>query len=144
MSSNENKLHKTSESVETFLKAISDEQRRTDAMTLCGVLEKMTGKKPEIWGYGIVGFGNYHYKYESGREGDSSVIGFAPRKQNLVLYIVNGYHDYGPLLQKLGKHKIGKSCLYINRLSDIDMPVLNELMQQSLAHMKKTYQTDLE
>jgi hypothetical protein len=140
----ENKLQKISGSVEEFLDNIADEQQRADAKTLCLLMEKMTGKKPEMWGYSIIGFGNYHYKYESGREGDSGVIGFSPRKNNLVLYIVNGYEDYGPLLEKLGKHSIGKSCLYIKRLSDVDMSVLQEMLKRSIEHMKRTYQTDLD
>lgn len=143
MATNENKLQKTTDSVEKFLDSIEDDGRKADARTLCDMMAKLTGKKADMWGYGIIGFGNYHYKYESGREGDSGVIGFAPRKANLVLYIVNGYDEYGDLLKELGKHKIGKSCLYINHLSDIDMKVLEEMMRDSIAYMKKTYKTDL-
>lgn len=144
MSQAENKFQKIGGSVEDFLNTIADEQRKADAKTLCQLMEKLTNKKPEMWGYSIIGFGNYHYKYESGREGDSGVIGFAPRKDKLVLYIVNGYDDYGPLLQKLGKHLIGKSCLYIKRLSDVDMSVLEEMMRRSIKYMKAKYQTDLD
>lgn len=144
MSTTENKLQKIKQGVEDFLNSLPDEKQKADAKALCAAMEELTGKKPEMWGYSIVGFGNYHYKYESGREGDAGVIGFAPRKHSLVLYIVDGYDDYGLLLDKLGKHKIGKSCLYINKLSDIDMDVLKEMMKQSIAHLKKKYPTDLE
>lgn len=135
----ENKTKKTDASVAAFLDAIPDEQRRADAKTIAKLMEKLTGEKPAMWGSSIVGFGSYHYKYESGREGDAGLIGFSPRKAQLVLYIVNGYEEYGPMLKKLGKHSIGKSCLYIKRLSDIDMDVLTQMMKDSIKHMRATY-----
>lgn len=143
MANAENKLQKIGGSVDDFLNSVTDMQQKTDAKTLRKLMEKLTGKKAELWSYGIVGCGNYHYKYDSGREGAAGVVGFSPRKENIVLYIVNGYDDYGPLLDKLGKHKIGKSCLYIKRLSDIDMSVLQELMRRSINYMKEHYVTDL-
>lgn len=141
---NENKTQKTNQSVEVFLNAIADSQQQADAKVLSALMEEITGKKPYMYGSSIVGFGSYHYKYESGREGDAPAIGFSPRKQNLVLYIVEGYEDYGPLLEKLGKHSIGKSCLYIKRLSDIDLGVLKEMIQRSVASVKAHFPTDLQ
>ncbi len=91
-----------------------------------------------MWGSSIVGFGNYHYKYESGREGDWFLTGFSPRKQNLTLYIMPGFAQYDELMKKLGKHKTGKSCLYIKSLEDINLPTLKQLIQQSVKHMTKT------
>ena len=93
-----------------------------------------------MWGTSIVGFGSYHYKYESGREGDMPLIGFSPRKQNLTLYIMPGFDEYGELLEQLGKHKTGKACLYINKTDDVDMEVLGKLVKHSYEHMKETNQ----
>ena len=143
MTKTQNKLQKTGESVDKFIDSIADLEQRADTKTICALMEKLTGKKAEMWGYSIIGFGNYHYKYESGREGDVGVIGMAPRKNQIVLYIVNGYDNYGHLLDKLGKYSIGKTCLYIKRLSDIDLKVLEEMMKLSIKYMKSTYQTDL-
>nr|MCU0240050.1 DUF1801 domain-containing protein [Pyrinomonadaceae bacterium] len=94
---------------------------------------------PKMWGTSIVGFDQYHYKYESGREGDMCRIGFSPRKQNIVLYIVDGFEKYEDLMSKLGKHKTGKSCLYINKLSDIDERILNTLIELSVKHFNDKY-----
>jgi hypothetical protein len=102
-------------------------------------MAKATGKKPKMWGPSIVGFDQYHYKYESGREGDMCRIGFSPRKQNLTVYIVDGFEKYENLMSKLGKHKIGKSCLYIKRLSDVDENILNELIKLSVKHFNDKY-----
>lgn len=98
-------------------------------------MQEVTGAEPRLWGSSIVGFGDYHYKYESGREGDWFVTGFSPRKQNLTLYIMAGFDNYDQLLSRLGKYKTGKSCLYINKLDDVDLDVLKELVAQSAAHM---------
>ncbi|MCB0737693.1 MAG: DUF1801 domain-containing protein, partial [Bacteroidetes bacterium] len=103
------------------------------------LMGRITSKDPVMWGSSIVGFDQYHYKYESGREGDFFVLGFSPRKQNLTLYIMDGSAKYDDLLTDLGKHKTGKSCLYIKRLSDINLPVLNELLERSFAHFKAKY-----
>jgi hypothetical protein len=99
-------------------------------------MEKLTGEPAKLWETSIVGFGSYHYKYATGREGDCMLTAFSPRKQNLTLYIMSGFSRYDELLTKLGKHKIGKSCLYVKRLSDIDMVVLEELIKASIKHME--------
>jgi hypothetical protein len=127
------------ESVETFLNSIDNEQKRNDAYTLLSLMKDISGEKPLIWGESIIGFGTYHYKYESGREGDWFLTGFSPRKNNFSIYIMPGFGKYDRLMDKLGKHKTGKSCLYINRLSDIDIEVLNQLIRESLKYMKQKY-----
>ena len=101
------------------------------------ILEEVTGENAQMWGDSIVGFGSYHYKYESGREGDWFVTGFSPRKQNLTLYIMSGFDEYDQLLSKLGKHTTGKACLYIKKIEDVDVDVLKELVQKSVKHMEK-------
>ena len=98
------------------------------------MMKKITGKKPKLWDSNIVGFGSYHYKYASGREGDWFLTGFSPRKQALTLYIMPGFGDYGPLMKKLGKYKTGKSCLYIKKLEDVDQKTLKELIAKSVRH----------
>jgi hypothetical protein len=107
------KTKRTDQSVEAFLGSIADEKKRRDAFVILDIMQKATRAKPKMWGSSIVGFGDYHFKYESGREGDWFVAGFSPRKQSLTLYIVPGFEQYGALLKKLGKHKTGKSCLYV-------------------------------
>lgn len=134
----ENKTKANEKSVQDFLEGVADEQKRQDSFALLQLLQDVTGLEPKMWGDTIVGFGKYHYKYDSGREGDSFLAGFSPRKQNLTLYIMAGFEEYDTLLGKLGKHKTGKSCLYVNRLKDIDLRVLRELVQQSFDHMRKT------
>lgn len=131
------KTKKNDASVEDFLAGITPEKKRKDALAICELMRKVTKSEPKMWGTSIVGFGSYHYKYESGREGDWFLTGFSPRKQNLTLYIMPGFAKYDALLSKLGKHKTGKSCLYINSLDDIDLPTLRELVQQSVTAMKK-------
>lgn len=123
-------------SVETFLESVG-EARRQDCRTLVRIMKKVTKAEPVMWGRGIIGFGSYHYKYESGREGDWFLAGFSPRKQDLTLYIMAGFDRYQELLGKLGKHKTGQSCLYVKRLADIDLKVLEELVSASVTHMKK-------
>jgi hypothetical protein len=118
------KTKKTKASVSAFLKQIDDTQKRKDCKTVAKIMKEATGASPKMWGPSIVGFGDSHYKYESGREGDWFLTGFSPRKQNLTLYIMNGLAKHGTLLKKLGKHKTGKSCLYINRLEDVDLMLL--------------------
>jgi hypothetical protein len=125
-------------SVEAFLNGIADAQKREDCFAVKEIMEQVTGAEPRLWGDSIVGFGTYHYTYESGREGDWFVTGFAPRKQNLTLYIMAGFDQYDELLAKLGKHKTGKSCLYIKKLDDIDRATLRELVQQSVEHMTRS------
>ncbi len=115
-------------SVEEFLQSVPDERKRADSRTLLEMMQAATGAPPQMWGSSIVGFGSYHYTYASGREGDWFVTGFAPRKQNLTLYFMGGFDQRADLLAKLGKHKLGKGCLYINRLGDVDRDVLAELI----------------
>jgi len=135
----ENKTQETEASVDAFLNQIEDEQRRTDGKAVAKLMQQATKFKPKMWGSSIVGFGSYHYKYESGREGDSCLVGFSPRKQNLVLYITGGFDNYEALLQKLGKYKMGKSCIYLNRFSDVDPNVLKELVKQSVEARKERH-----
>lgn len=128
-------VQKTSEnndSVEAFLNAITDEQKRKDCFALVQLVGKVTGHKPKMWGPSIVGFGSYHYRYESGHEGDSSIVGFSPRKQNITLYLAGGFRADEDLLQKLGKYKTGAGCLYINSIATIDTLVLEQIIRNSV------------
>jgi hypothetical protein len=134
-----NKTIPTDQSVEQFLNAIADEQRRKDCFTLLELMKQVTGMKPAMWGSSIVGFGSYHYKYESGREGDSILAGFSPRKQNVTIYNMGGFEQYDDLLKKLGKHTVGGGCLYIKRLDDIDLPTLKSLIEASFKHTKQKH-----
>jgi hypothetical protein len=134
----EAKTKETDESVSTFLNAIKDQARRDDCITVAKLMEDASGFKPKMWGANIVGFGSYHYKYESGREGDSPLIAFSPRKQNLTLYVL-GFEKQDELLTKLGKHSIGNSCLYIKSLSDVHLPALKKLLKQSFQEKKKLH-----
>ena len=122
-----------------FLKGVEPDRRRKDAKAVLELIKRVTGEKAVMWGPSIVGFGEYHYKYDSGREGDFLMVGFSPRKANLVLYIMPGFSGYDALMAKLGKHKTGKSCLYINTLDDVDLGVLEELVSTSYAAMRAKY-----
>jgi hypothetical protein len=135
----ENKTQETAVRVGDFLETVPDEAQRADARTIIAMMERLSGEPPRMWGPSIIGFGRYHYKYESGREGDMARIGFSPRKGQTVVYLVDGYGDRADQLTRLGRHKIGKSCLYIKRLSDIDVTVLEEMVVGSLAYMAKKY-----
>jgi Domain of unknown function (DU1801) len=135
----EPKTARNDASVDAFIDAIEDDARRDDCRTLVRIMKQAVGVAPAMWGPSIVGFGSYHYKYESGREGDWFLAGFSPRKQNLTLYIMAGFERYETLMAKLGRHTTGKSCLYIKRLSDIDTKVLKELVTASARHMKSRY-----
>lgn len=139
MSKSENKTLETEASVEAFLETIEDKAKKDDAKRIVAMMHDISGKPAKMWGNSIVGFGNYHYKYASGREGDFMKIGFSPRKQNLTLYIMPGFDRYDALMKKLGKYKTGKSCLYINRLEDVDWSVLRELSQRSYQYMTDKY-----
>ncbi len=132
------KTKPTKQSVKDFVDAIKDEQQRKDCRTVSRIMKRITKANPKMWGPGMVGFGSYHYKYASGREGDWFLTGFAPRKQNLTLYIMAGFKEYSALLKKLGKHKIAKSCLYVKRLDDVDMDVLTQLIEESVAYVRKS------
>ena len=129
----EMKTVQTEASVEDFLNLIENSQKREDCFEIVKMMKQVTKKEPKMWGPSIIGFGSYHYKYESGREGDSPQIGFSPRKQNITLYLLLGADHENPLLQKLGKHSTGKGCLYIKRLVDVDKKVLLELIKESYA-----------
>ena len=124
--------------VEAFLRGVPDEKKRRDSFAILDLMKQVTGAEPEMWGASIIGFGSYHYKYASGREGDWMLVGFSPRAQNLTLYIMSGFDEYNQLLGRLGKHSIGKSCLYIKKLEDVDMEVLKELVAKSVEHMSRT------
>lgn len=137
----EPKTRKTSASVDEFLAAIDDETRREDCRTVAELMRAATGAEPAMWGASIVGFGKYHYKYASGREGDWFLAGFSPRKSALTLYIMGGFPRHATLMKKLGRFKTGKSCLYIKRLEDVDEGVLQQLIDESVNHMRKTYST---
>ncbi|MGI9405924.1 MAG: DUF1801 domain-containing protein [Hyphomicrobiaceae bacterium] len=130
----------TEVSVAEFLATVTPERKRADAKTLDAMMRRVTGKRGKVWGPSIVGYGKYHYKYDSGHEGDSFLTGFSPRKANLSVYIMPGFKTYGALLKKLGKHKTSKgSCLYINKLDDVDLEVLEDLVARSVKWMKKKY-----
>ena len=132
------KTQKTDASVEDFLNSVSHEKRREDSFAILELMRDVTGEEPAMWGANIVGFGSYRYKYASGREGEWFLTGFAPRKRNLTLYIMSEFENYNSLLADLGKYKTGKSCLYINKLEDVDIPTLRELIRQSVAHLEKS------
>jgi len=123
-------------SVVKFINSIKDESNRNDCFVIMKLMQKITKSEPKMWGSSIVGFGNYHYKYASGREGDWFLTGFSPRKQNLTLYIIAGFDHYDELMIKLGKYKTSKSCLYIKSLKDIDQKVLKEIITLSVKKMK--------
>lgn len=127
-------------SVEDFINAVPEDEKKSDSFTLLKLFSKITGEKPKMWGSSIIGFGKYHYKSErSKQEGDWPLTGFSPRKQNLTLYFMPGFGDYQDLLKKLGKHKTSVGCLYINKLADVDLDVLETLIKKSFTAMKEKY-----
>lgn len=131
------KTQRTKAGVKAFLDQVPDEGRRKDAKTVAALMEDVTGEKPAMWGTSMVGYGSYHYKYESGQEGDWPLVAFSPRKANLTLYLMPGFKEYGDLLSKLGKHTKSVSCLYIKSLDDVHLPTLRTLVRQSVKHMKQ-------
>jgi hypothetical protein len=133
------KTRKTKASVDKFLQGVKNEKRREDARAVLKLMKSVTRKEPKMWGPSIVGFDSYHFKYDSGREGDMPMVGFSPRSTSVVLYIMPGFERYDALMKKLGKHKTGVSCLYINKLEDVDRKVLKELVTESYRYMKKKY-----
>ncbi len=137
----EQKTRPNDQSVNAFLDKISDERRRAECYALLGLMQRVTNTEPKIWDSGLVGFGNYHYKYASGHEGDCFVAGFAPRKTALTLYITGGVERFPKLLAKLGKHKAGKGCLYIKQLDDVNLSVLEDLVSKSVEWTKATYRS---
>ena len=125
-------------SVTKFLNSVGDEGKRNDSFEILKIMQQVTKEEPKMWGTSIVGFGSYHYKGKSGREGDWMLTGFSPRKQNLTLYLMGGFDENaGDLLKKLGKHKTSVGCLYINKLEDVDKKVLKDLVAESVKRMKK-------
>ncbi len=141
MSKSNNKTIPTLISPVDFLKNIEHPRRREDGLALLALFNRVTQLKPVMWGTSIVGYGRYHYKYDSDREGDHLMSGFSPRKNALSIYIMPGYRDLSAMLDRLGKHKTGKSCLYINKLDDVELPVLEEIILNGQAYMRKNYQT---
>ena len=131
-----NKTTPNDQDVEQFLNSITDERKRKDSFTILELMKQVTGMPPKMWGSSIVGFGSYHYKYESGREGDMIIAGFSPRKENLTIYNMGSVVD-DDLLKKLGKHTTGKGCLYIKRLDDVDLPTLKSLIEASFKHRQQ-------
>jgi hypothetical protein len=135
----ENKTKATKASVADHLATIEDEGRRQDCEALARLMAKTTKQPPVLWGTSIVGFGSYHYKYESGREGDSCLVGFSSRKGDISVYLMAGFPGREELLARLGRYKIAKACLYLRRLSDVDLAVLEQLVAGSVAEVKRRY-----
>ncbi|MFN0123632.1 MAG: DUF1801 domain-containing protein [Blastocatellia bacterium] len=133
------KTRETDASVDAYLDAIENEQRRTDCRAICDLMRRVTKYEARMWGPSIVGFGSDHYKYDSGHEGDACLAGFSSRRNDITFYIVSGFEGYDALLARLGKHKTGKVCLYIKRLADIDTGVLEKIIKGSVAEMKRRY-----
>jgi hypothetical protein len=131
------KTKPTGENVTRFLDGIPDEKKRNDSFVLLDMMRKATKIEPVFWVGNIIGFGKHHYKYASGHEGDACMTGFSPRKQNLALYVLSGFKNQQALLKKLGKHKAGVGCLYINKLDDVHLPTLRKMIKESFTHMKK-------
>ncbi len=139
MAKAKNKTTANKGSVTDFLNTIEDENKRQDALKIVELMQSITQEEPVLWGTSIIGFGSYHYKYESGREGNFMKVGFSPRKQNLTLYIMPGFEQYDKLMAQLGKYKTGKSCLYIKKLEDINREVLETLIKNSFDYMTDKY-----
>ena len=133
-----NKTQPTDASVDDFIESIGDEGVRTDVTDLRALMSEVTGEDPVMWGDAIVGFGRYRYRYASGREGEWFLTGFAPRAKNLTLYVMSGFEGHDDLLARLGPHSTGASCLYLTSLDRIDRPVLREIVERSVAHMRAT------
>lgn len=134
-----NKTKPTQQEVTDFIAGIDDSRKQADCLELMTLMLDVTGEPAKMWGASIVGFGNYHYKYASGREGDFFLTGFSPRKQALTVYIISGFEVHSKLVEKLGKFKTGKSCLYVKNLDNLDRSVLAQLITESVAYMRKKY-----
>lgn len=139
MSKNQNKTVVTPVDPRAFIESVEHHTRQADALVLLDLFSEVSGFEPKMWGPTIIGYGKYHYRYETGREGDSLATGFSPRKSSLSIYIMPGYQDYSEILSRLGKHKIGKACLYVNKLADIDLDVLRELIAVGLKDLDKIW-----
>jgi len=135
-----NKTVKTDKTVENFINGVADEKKRNNSREMISLMKKITGSEPKMWGSSLVGFGQYHYKYDSGREGDFFLTGFSPRKTAFTIYIMPGFERYGELMGKLGPHKTGKSCLYVKNLDVVDLGVLEEIIQDSVNYMRQKYE----
>ena len=135
----QNKTTENSSNVIDFVSSIKDETKRKDSMSLIELIKNQSGHEPKMWGMGIVGFGKYHYKYESGREGDAPLVGFAPRASALALYLSGQFKNREELLSKLGKYKTEKGCLYIKKLSDINTTILAEMISSHIRHIQEMY-----
>ena len=135
----EPKTKATRASVDNYLDAIGDELRREDCRTLVKLMRRVTKEPPVMWGTSIVGFGSYHYRYASGHEGDSCLAGFSSRKGDISIYVTAGFEGQEPFLANLGKHKAGKVCLYVKRLADVDLELLESLVEGSVAEMRRRY-----
>lgn len=141
MATSKNKTQTTNVSPQNFLDAIANPKKKADALALLDLFQRITELKPKMWGPSMIGFGRYAYKYKSGREGEYFITGFSPRAKALSVYIMPGYRDMSEKLQRLGKHKTGQSCLYINKLEDIDQAVLEDIILDGVAYMRANYQT---
>ena len=137
-----NKTTETQDSVTHFVNTIEDTAKRSDAFELIKLMQLQTGYEPRMWGSSIIGFGSYHYKYDSGHEGDAPLVGFSPRKAAISLYLYPSFEDKEALLTKLGKHKTGKGCIYIKKITDIDVEVLKTMITASVAYLLKKYTTN--
>ncbi|MGD9713313.1 MAG: DUF1801 domain-containing protein [Thermomicrobiales bacterium] len=135
----EPKTRPTDAEVEAFIDAVPSERKRTDSWELLKLMEDATGEPATLWGASIVGFGSYHYQYESGHAGDAPIVGFSPRKAAISIYVLNGFEGESDLLDRLGTHTMGKSCIYVKRLQDIDVSVLRELVERSLRETKRRW-----
>lgn len=140
----ENKTQPTAASVEEFIASVENHRRRSDAVVLAEMMERLTGQPPVMWGPSIIGFGSYHYTYESGREGDAAAVGFSPRKASLTLYGLADTPEAAPLREKLGKHKESVACVYINKLEDVDLSVLEQLISLGYRHTLTTTHRSLQ
>lgn len=139
MAKAQNKTVATDQSVADFIAEIADEKKRDESQILLEIMTRLSGEEPKMWGASLIGFGDYHYKYDSGREGDWFRVGFASRKANMAIYIISGFERYPKTMARLGKFKTGVSCLYVNRLSNIDLDVLEELITANMKYMAETY-----
>lgn len=141
MAKSHNKTKPTSQTPRAYLATVTPEQRRKDGLRLLKFFNDVTGLRPKMWGPSIIGYGRYHYKYDSGREGEFFLTGFSPRKTALTIYVMPGYRDMAAKLRRLGPHKTGKSCLYIKAFDDVNSDVLEEIILDGLAYMRANYQT---
>ncbi len=139
MAQKQNKTTETKSSVTAFINAVPDEQKRKDSLRIIKMMKQASGKEPKMWGPSIIGFDSYHYKYESGREGDMPIVAFSPRKPAIVFYLTGGFESREKLLNQLGKYKTGKGCIYVKKLEDVNEKILKEMIGQSLNYTRKNY-----